>query len=231
MAHMVIVGAGGGLGLSIARRFGGNSYKISLMARDPNHLDHLVRVLVSEGVEAAGHVTDVRQPDGIPRAFAAAQDRFGDVDVMEYSPAVHNPDADLRMVGVLDVTAQNLRPQLELVLLGAVVATQQVLPGMLERGAGTLLYTTGASSTQPLPRMGNYGPAAAALRHYVLGMHAPLLERGVLAAHVPIAVFIGGGDPDADPDRIASVYWDLHTSRDRSEHPYGVVTDRLRGRD
>jgi NADP-dependent 3-hydroxy acid dehydrogenase YdfG len=47
------------------------------------------------------------------------------------------------------VTVDNLQPQIEYYLYGAVAATRQVLPTMLDAGAGTLLFTTAAA---PSPR-------------------------------------------------------------------------------
>jgi len=44
-------------------------------------------------------------------------------------------------------------------LVGAVVAVQQVLPDMRARGDGTLLLTTGVSSTVPAPFLADVGMA------------------------------------------------------------------------
>jgi hypothetical protein len=38
---------------------------------------------------------------------------------------------------------------------------------------------------------------------------AALADRGVYAAHVPLAVYIGSGGPETQPDTITELYWDL----------------------
>ncbi|WP_239514369.1 hypothetical protein [Streptosporangium sp. 'caverna'] len=90
---------------------------------------------------------------------------------------------------------------------------------MREAGAGTLLFATGGGSITPHPAMGNIN-AAAALRNWVLNLHQVLDGTGVYAAHVAISAWIGSGPPEAEPDAIATTYWDLYRNRDRAEINY-----------
>jgi NAD(P)-dependent dehydrogenase (short-subunit alcohol dehydrogenase family) len=156
-------------------------------------------------------------------ALAAAADRFGPVDVLEYSPAPHGAPPGLGMTDVLHATAENVQPQVEFYIYGAITAVQAVLGGMLERGRGTLLFTTGASSAVTMPPMGNVGIAGAGLRNYALALNAALADRGVYAAHVPLAVYIGSGGPETQPDTIADLYWDLYLTRDQPERLYSAM--------
>jgi hypothetical protein len=95
---------------------------------------------------------------------------------------------------------------------------------MLAAGAGTLLYTTGASSVTPAPVFVSAGMAGAALRKWALTLNGALAGRGVYAGHVAIGTWIAGtpgapeGAPLKEPDDIARLYWDLHTSREPAEH-------------
>lgn len=111
-----------------------------------------------------------------------------------------------------DATAADLQPQIDQYLYGAVAAVNQVLPGMLERGSGTLLFSTGGSSVQPRGgAFASIGIAAASLRNYAMTLNVELAERGIHAAHVAISVFIGSG-PGTEADTIAEHYWTAHTS-------------------
>ena len=66
--------------------------------------------------------------------------------------------------------------------------------------------------------------AGAALRKWALTLNAALADKGVYAGHVAIGAWIAGtpGAPDGaslkEPDDIARLYWDLHTSRGPAEH-------------
>jgi NAD(P)-dependent dehydrogenase (short-subunit alcohol dehydrogenase family) len=63
----------------------------------------------------------------------------------------------------------------------------------------------------------------AGLRNYVMALNAALAGRGVYAAHVPLATFIGSGRQETYPDTIAGLYWDLHVSRDQAERLYSTL--------
>lgn len=224
MPTIAIVGAGPGLGLSIARRFGREGFAVALISRTQAKLDALVETLAADGVEAAGFTGDVLDRPALVAALTAAKNRFGAIDVLEFSPAVHaNAGTDLSPVAATDVSVDNIRPQIEFYVYGAVTAAQTVLGDMVERGHGTLLFTTGASSILTFPVMGNVGIAGAGLRNWVLSLNASLADKGVYAAHVPLATFIGAGGPESEPDTIAEVYWDLHTSRKEAERLYSTL--------
>jgi NAD(P)-dependent dehydrogenase (short-subunit alcohol dehydrogenase family) len=114
-----------------------------------------------------------------------------------------------------------VRGWIDLLLYSAITATQAVLPAMREAGAGTLLFTNGAGSLDPMPMLGNVNPAQAALRNWALNLHKELDGTGIQAAHVAIGVWVGAGGPPeiptAEAEEIAPLYWDLHENRDRPE--------------
>ena len=218
MPTIVIVGAGPGLGLSIGKVFGRRGFTVALVARDQAKLDALAGHLGELGVDAAGFAADIMDRPSLVEAFKQIEQRYGAIDVLEYSPAPHTPVPGITMTGPIEATVENLQPQIEFYLHGAVTATHQVLDAMVDRGAGTLFYTTGGSSVNPRPRMGNVGPAAAALRNWALALHPALADTGVYVAHVPISLLIGHGGPETQPDTIAELYWTLYTERAVAEH-------------
>ena len=226
MSHIVIVGAGGGLGRSIAALFGRHDFSVSLIARSQTKLDALADELAEMGIEAAGFSADIMDRSTLTLALDRAVDRFGDIDVLEYSPAPHSPVPGIMMAAPLDVTVANMQPQIDFYLHGGITVAQHVLPSMLERGSGTLLFTTGASSVRPNARMGNVGPAAAALRNWVLSLHEALSDTDVYAAHVPLDVWIGSGGPQTQPEAIAELYWTLYQERAGGERMYIPTADQ-----
>ncbi|HEY6791649.1 MAG TPA: SDR family NAD(P)-dependent oxidoreductase [Trebonia sp.] len=223
MPVIAIVGAGPGLGLAIARRFGREGFQVALVSRAQSRLDALAAILGAAGIEAAGFAADVLDRPSLRAALAAAGEHFGGIDVLEYSPAPHDQTSDLVVADVTQVTPENIQRQVEYYVYGGVTAAQAVLPRMLERGSGTLLFTTGASSLLPFPQMGNIGIGAAGLRNYVLALNAALADKGVYAAHVPLATWIGSGGPETQADTIAGIYWELHTTREQAERLYSTL--------
>jgi NADP-dependent 3-hydroxy acid dehydrogenase YdfG len=180
MKTLAIVGAGAGLGLSIAKIFGRNGVQVALIARTKVKLDDLVAQLGALGIEAAGFPADLMDRPALVDAFARITERYGAVDVLEYSPAPHTPIPGMEIAGPLALTVENLQPQIDFYIHGAITAVQQVLPAMLERGSGALLFSTGGSAVYPNPLMGNVGIAGAGLRNWVHTLHTTLADKGIL---------------------------------------------------
>jgi NAD(P)-dependent dehydrogenase (short-subunit alcohol dehydrogenase family) len=209
------------MGLAIARTFGSRGFDVALISRTKEKLQTLVGQLGQEGITAEAFTADVLDRPSLTAALDAVKARFGGIDVLEYSPAAHFTAPGLTLVAPSEVTADNLQPQIEYVFYGAVAAARTVLPAMREAGVGTLLFTSGGGSVDPVPMLGNVNAAGAALRNWVINLGKELAGSGVHAAHVAINVWIGDGGPEGFPtataEEIAPVYWDLHENRDRSE--------------
>lgn len=217
MTSIAIVGAGPQLGLTIARTFGSQGFDVALISRNRAKLDGLVGELAAEGINAGAFPADILDRNALAQALKDAAVQFGGIDVLEYSP-----------VGTFGITAltapaetepSHVEFEMNFQLYGAIAATQAVLPAMREAGAGTLLYTTGAGSIWPDPRVANVNAAAAALRNWAMNLHKELADAGtgIQAAHVGIDASIGvsviPGVEAARPEQIAPLYWELHTTR------------------
>jgi NADP-dependent 3-hydroxy acid dehydrogenase YdfG len=223
MPAIAIVGAGPQLGLAIARVFGANGFGVALIARDRERLDGLAARLADEGVEAAAFAADVLDRPALALALADAGARFGGIDVLEYSPS--GTEQTTTMTLPSHSSPHDIQSQLEFQLYGAMAATAAVLPSMREARAGTLLFTTGAGSIDPVPFVGNVNAAAAALRNWAINLGKELAGTGVYAAHVGIDVSINKaarpGFPAAPAEDIAAAYWELHSAREVGEFVFG----------
>jgi NADP-dependent 3-hydroxy acid dehydrogenase YdfG len=203
--------------------FGRNGFSVALVSRTQEKLDGLVAQLGESGIDAAGFAADVMDRPSLSAAFGRIKERFGGVDVLEYSPAPHNPVPGITMTGPLEATVENIQPQLEYYLYGGIAAAEQVLSDMIERDSGTLIFTTGGSSLDPVvgpPEFATVAIGSAALRAWVLKLHQVTAGSGVYAAHVPIFAGIGAGGPETQADTIAEHYWDIYTKRDGAVHVY-----------
>jgi NADP-dependent 3-hydroxy acid dehydrogenase YdfG len=216
---IAIVGAGPGLGLSVARTFGQHGYQVALISRNAKALAGYVKGLSEAGITAEGFAADAASTESLSAALGMAADRFRGIDVLEFSPY-----AGLAITDPATLTVEDLRPQVETLLYGAVTAAQAVLPAMLKRGAGTLLFTAGGGSISPYPMLASMNVAQAATRNWALNLHNVLAGKGIYVAHVAINTMIGAeapeGIPHAHPDDIADVYWELHASRTDAERTF-----------
>jgi NAD(P)-dependent dehydrogenase (short-subunit alcohol dehydrogenase family) len=213
---LAVVGAGPGLGLSIAKRFGAAGFQVALLARNADKLDRLVAELDGLGVTARSYVADLTDRPGLTAALARVEADFGAIDVLEFSAVPGGAP-----VPATDITAETVLDVFEPQVLGAVSAVNAVLPGMRARKDGALLFTTGASSVHPLAMMGNVGIAGSGLRNYALALHQALAADGIFAAHVALDLFIEPGGGEADPDTLAERYFELYEHRAHPELKVG----------
>jgi len=208
---IAIVGAGAGLGLSIAKKFGENGFRIALIARNQQKLNDLVSRLNISGIEAAAFTADILDKAQIASAFDAIKEKYGFIDVLEYSPipSVHN------LAATLDVNEENALYQFQFNVLGAISSIREVLPDMLAKNTGALLFTTGGASFSPVPMMGNVVIAMAGLRNYVLNLNTELSGKGIYAGHIGIGIWMQEGS--AVQDKIADIWYDMYMKRERAE--------------
>ncbi|MFI5959152.1 SDR family NAD(P)-dependent oxidoreductase [Cryptosporangium sp. NPDC051539] len=234
MEPILIVGAGPGLGLSIAHRFGREGRPVALISRNQERHGGYLSSLRAEGIEAVAVAADIADPARARAAVESVTERLGPIGVLYYGPGAADPAA--RPAPILQIGAEDLDEAVRTTVRPAVDLTGLVLPGMIERGSGTLLYVAGLSAVVPLPMIGALAPASAAVRTYALTLNAALAGTGVQAGAIVIGGLVERGDvhraavaavgdglPTLDPDELADAAADLASRRDRAE----VVFDAL----
>ncbi|MFC3997371.1 SDR family NAD(P)-dependent oxidoreductase [Nocardiopsis sediminis] len=238
---IAVFGAGTGLGLSVARRFGAEGFRVALVARRKDRLDDLVARLADDGIEAAAFTADLADHERVPALAGALQDRFGHIDVVEYGPI----GGEQSFTPAAELDAVTLDRLARLLLYTPVELARAVVPGMIERGDGAFLLTHGYTAVQPMPHLSGVGPVMAAARNYLYSLNGELAGTGVYAGTLAVAALIerseaaeaagrgagrtgdgsglpsGGTEfPVVDPDELAQYYWDMYTRRDRVEQVY-----------
>lgn len=226
---LLVLGAGPGLGLSIAHRFGAEGYSVVLVsrsdARHATYLDSLARA----GVEAAAFRADISDPSALRNVVDGTRNLFGRIDVGYYGPAGF--DVAPRDITELDATGANkaLRS-----VVPAVDFASLLIPELTARGSGGLLFAGGLSSVVPMPPLGGLALAGAALRMYALTLHAALAPAGVYAGTVTVGGLIERSDIHTamtagtsafgtapagllDPDVLAESAWRLYQNRTEAE--------------
>ncbi|MEU5891748.1 SDR family NAD(P)-dependent oxidoreductase [Streptomyces sp. NPDC047461] len=214
MTTFALIGAGPGLGLSTARRFGAAGHSVALIARNTQRLDSLTAELAGDGIEACGFAADVLDIESLTAALYAAATALGPIEILQYSPV---PRADF-MKAVLDTSADDLDAPLAFSVKGAVTAVNAVLSGMRELGRGTLLFVNGSSAVRPNPNVAGTSIAFAAESAYAHMLHDTLAPQNI---HVAQLIIPGAIRPDAEhssPDALAQRLYAIHRERDAFRH-------------
>ncbi|WP_235747757.1 SDR family NAD(P)-dependent oxidoreductase [Nocardia coffeae] len=231
----VIIGVGPGLGMSMARKFGREGYRVALISRsDARHGDYLAD-LSALGIEATAHTADVTDPDRLAAVLAEIA-AAGDIEFAYYGPT----PAQLP-VPITQVDVATARTAFDWVW-PAIQVVGAVLPGMVERGTGGVMISGGLSSVRPLPMLGQLALVVAALRNYALTLNAALADQGVYAGTLTIGGLVERGDIHAmvtadpstfggaqahtlNPDELAETAWEMYRKRDRAETVFDVLGD------
>jgi NAD(P)-dependent dehydrogenase (short-subunit alcohol dehydrogenase family) len=198
-----IVGAGPGIGMAVARRFGRGGRLLALIGRDEGALQVRAGALQAEGHAAFAFPADAADPQALKAALSAAKLGLGPPDVLVYNAVsvTRAPPSDL--------AAEDLVADFRAGVAGALTATRLVLPGMRQAGRGTVLFTGGGFAFEPAPALASVGVAKAALRNLAFSLAAELGEAGIHVATVTICGMVQPGTA-FDPERIAEAFWDLH---------------------
>jgi NADP-dependent 3-hydroxy acid dehydrogenase YdfG len=231
---IAVIGAGPGIGLAIAEHFGREGFNVALLARNAGSLDGLTNKLKAQGVNAAAFPADVMDRPGLVAALQKAIAHFGTIDVLEYGPTP--PGDSLRQP--TGITIENEQFHLDFSVLGAIAAVHAVLPGMLERKDGGLLFTTAASAQYPVTFTASFGVAAGAALNYARVLNQELAPQGIYAGIVSVAGLVvqegqtdtlaGHGLPPVTAKEVAQVHWDLYTRRDKAEAFAGDIQALLK---
>jgi NAD(P)-dependent dehydrogenase (short-subunit alcohol dehydrogenase family) len=214
MTTFALVGAGPGLGLATARRFGAAGHTVALISRNAEKLDGLTAELARDDIRARGFTADVLDIESLTAALHAAAADLGPVEVLQYSPV---PRADF-MKPVLDTSADDLDAPLAFSVKGPVTCVNAVLPGMRELGRGTVLFVNGSSAVRPNPKVAGTSVAFAAESAYARALHDALAPENI---HVAQLIVPGAIRPDAEhssPDALAQRLYDIHQQRDGFRH-------------
>ncbi|MFI0450115.1 SDR family NAD(P)-dependent oxidoreductase [Actinomadura sp. 6N118] len=193
--------AGPGLGASVARRFAREGFRVALVAQRKDRLDALVEQLTAEGMETAGFTADLSRPTEVPALTEAIRDRFGRIDVIEYSPI----SGEQGFSPATKLDAATLEKDSPL-LLTPVEVVRAVLPEWTERGDGAFLMTTGHTAVQPRPYMSGVGTLMSAARNWLCSLNGELAQIGAYAGTLSIEALIAGSEmvgPLVDPDDLA----------------------------
>ena len=183
--NCVILGGSRGIGRAIALGLAAEGANVAICARTDASLRDTEAAIQQQGVRAYAAACDVANAVALTEFLDAARNALGSVDVL-----VHNASA--LAVGP---TLADWEASIQVDLLGAVRACEQVVPWMVEAGAGSILFISSASGlgADPMPDYG-YTAAKAALIAHAKKLAIMLAPRGVrVTAIAPGSIVFPGG--------------------------------------
>ena len=213
----VVIGAGDGLGSSIARAFAGENLAVCVTRR-PRHTEALQKLadsISAAGGEAHAFGLDARKEADVTAFVETVERTIGPMEVL-----VFNIGANVRFP-VVETTTQVYSKVWEMASLAGFLASREAARVMVPRGRGTILFTGATASVRGGAGFSAFAAAKHALRALAESLAREIGPKGVHVAHVVIdgaidGAFIRGLMPDAaeklareeilGPDEIAKNY-------------------------
>jgi NAD(P)-dependent dehydrogenase (short-subunit alcohol dehydrogenase family) len=205
-SHLLLIGAGPGVGAAVVRRFGRESFRSTLVSRGEK-LQPVAAALRQEGILVDTLVADASDLDTYRSTLESLYAAPGAPAVLVYNASILAPDT------ILTSSVEHLRTAYDVDVLGGVVAAQVAAPAMrgAGAGAGTILFTGGGFADYPVPALASLSLGKAALRSAATLIANEVASDGVHAASITIVGQVVPGTA-FDPNNIAELFWTAHTS-------------------
>lgn len=160
---------------------------------------------------------DASKSDSLEAGLGAVASELGAIDIL-----IYNVRGSVAFKPPLESSCDELREILDVEVVGAFAATRAVLPAMLERGHGTILYSSATAALRGSANGLLYATAKFGLRGMAQSVAKAYAAKGVHVAHlrldcdldVPIVREMRGAsfrkENTAQTDDVAQTYLWVH---------------------
>ncbi|HEV7421984.1 MAG TPA: SDR family oxidoreductase [Mycobacterium sp.] len=149
----LVTGATAGIGYAIAVQLAKEGAEVIVHGRNPERGAKTVRDIENAGGKARFVAADVSDAGDVRRLA----DEAGDVDILVNNAGIY------RFAPTFDTTDADFDDQINTNLRAPYLLVQALVPGMIERGHGSVINVTTVAATVPTVGAGIYGASKAAL--------------------------------------------------------------------
>ncbi len=182
----IVTGATSGIGRATALLFAREGARLVVSGRRHAELDSLVADIEQLGGEAVSVAGDVKKEELAKSLVDTAMDRFGGLDI-----AFNNAGSNGAMGPVSEFSLAGWRDTIATNLTSAFLGAKYQVPAMIERGAGSIIFTSSfVGHTAGFPGMAAYAASKAGLIGLMQVLAAEYGGRGIRAN----AILPGGTD-------------------------------------
>jgi short-subunit dehydrogenase len=171
----VVTGASSGIGLELARQFVDNGFEVLITAEDEELVTARAE-LAADSDRAGRPQVDLVQADlattaGVEQLLAAIGDR--PVDALALNAGIGNGGR------FVEIPLEDEQRLIALNVGSTVHLAKRLLPGMVRRGAGRILFTASVAGTQPGPFYATYAASKAFVLSFAEALRYEVKDSGV----------------------------------------------------
>ncbi len=231
----IVIGGSRGIGRAIALRLAAAGARVVVAARDAAALEEAAREASSRGLEVLTAKTDVVDRTAVEALVADAVKKFGRLDIMVNTAAVHGPIGPF-----IEADPEAFERTVAANLFGAANSIRVAAAAMIKNGGGRILLLGGGGAVTPRPMLSAYAASKAAIVRLVetaaLELKAAGVEVNVLAPgaiNTRLTEELAAAGPEILGDEHDQVLNQLARGGDSiaaaAETALFLVSDRARG--
>lgn len=209
----LVVGVGEGLGWSLVKRFAGSAMQVAMAARNQDKLESLLSQDPQENVRP--YACDVSDRESVEALFHRVEREIGSPDLVVFNAGAFSPGS------ILEIDPANFERCWRVGCLGGFHVGQLAARVMVQKEAGTILFTGATASLRGSARFANLAVPKFGLRALAQSMARELGPQGIHVGHIIIDGQIASDryselaeerGPDAllSPDAIAEAFYQIH---------------------
>jgi 3-oxoacyl-[acyl-carrier protein] reductase len=174
-AVCVITGGARGMGFAHARALGRAGRTVVIVDIDGDELEHASTRLTSEGIEAYGRRTDIRDRASCEALVEHVAERFGRIDVL-----VHNAGMLFSMAGLADTDDDDFEAILGVNVRGPLYLTRAALPWLRKSSSPRVVFVSSQWGQVPAGHSYGYMTSKAAQLGLMKTMATEFAADGIL---------------------------------------------------
>jgi NAD(P)-dependent dehydrogenase (short-subunit alcohol dehydrogenase family) len=154
----LVTGGGHGIGREISESLAKHGASVAITGRTQSRLDDTVASIEAAGGKAIAFSADVSDENAIRGIVAETEQKLGPIDFLVSNAGVDGPFGPLWLN-----KTEDWRYTLNTNLMGSVVVAQAVLPGMVERRSGHIVFVGSGGGLWGIPYDTGYAVTKAGL--------------------------------------------------------------------
>ena len=178
----LVLGAGAGIGGTVAAKFANEGYHAHLCRRtDQKGLDKLIQGIEDSGGSASGSLINAIEEDVLEELITTVESDIGPIEVM-----VYNLGAQTGMKLLSKTTTKEFEWGWRIASLGLFRVAKVLCPIMADRGKGTFLVTSATAAMRGNATQHSHAAAMGARRMLCQSLNAEFASKGIHVAHIVV---------------------------------------------
>lgn len=174
----LVAGASSGIGAATATELASRGFPVALGARRRDKCEAIAAQIRADGGEAVALPLDVTDSDSVEQFVQRATEELGEIELLVAGAG------DTFFGRLYETGSDDFDAQVQIHLVGANRLATAVLPGMVKRQRGDVIFIGSDVALRQRPHMGAYGAAKAGLVAMVTNLQMELEGTGVRASIV-----------------------------------------------